>query len=149
MSWLMKKWNISQSRNQCFSNNCLNSSKDTFPSPSLSIFLSNFSCLFFGSLLKKQTRSLNYFTTKRERPGELQELLSVHEAAVVLVDGPEGGAGLVLLAGDHWRGPRARTRPPTLIPSRLLKIILHTATTFSKGHKVFPRKTRMKSVRLH
>lgn len=80
-----------------------------------------------------------------DKPGELQELLSIHEAAVVLVDGPEGGAGLVLLPGDHRRGPRARTRPPTLLPSRLLKIILHTATTFSKGHKVFPGKTRMKS----
>ena len=52
----VKYRNISQSGSQCFSNNCLNSSKDIFPSPSLSIFFNNFSCLFFGRLLKSTPR---------------------------------------------------------------------------------------------
>ena len=43
-------------------------------------------------------------------PCKLKELLPVHEAAVVLVDGPEGGAGLVLLPGDH-QGPGAAPLP--------------------------------------
>ena len=71
-------------------------------------------------------------------PGKLQELLPVHVAAVVLVDGSEGGARLVhvphLGGGLHRRGPRAAP------PATPLQVLLHNPGALGKVDKLISGK---------
>ena len=69
-----------------------------------------------------------------ERPGKLEELLPVHVAAVVLVDGSEGGARLVHAphrpGGLHRGGPRAASSAGPL------QILLHNPRALGKVDKL-------------
>ena len=71
-------------------------------------------------------------------PGKLQELLPVHVAAVVLVDGSEGGARLVhvphLGGGLHRGGPRAAP------PAAPLQVLLHNPGALGKVDKLISGK---------
>ena len=69
-------------------------------------------------------------------PGELEELFPVHEATVVLVDGPEGEGGLVPL---HGVGPDSRALG---LPPDLLQVVLDAAAVLGTLDKLLPSMTR-------
>ena len=69
-------------------------------------------------------------------PGELEELLPVHEATVVLVDGPEGERGLVSL--DSVRPDSGALG----LPPNLLQVVLDAAAVLGTLDKLLPSMTR-------
>ena len=74
-------------------------------------------------------------------PGELEELFPVHEATVVLVDGPEGERGLV---------PLHSVRPGSgalALPPHLLQVVLDTATALGTLDKLLPNTRRTVTTR--
>ena len=75
--------------------------------------------------------------TGRFLPGELEELRPVHEATVVLVDGPEGERGLVSLHSLR-PGHGALGLPP-----HLLQVVLDAATALGTLDKLLPNTRKM------
>ena len=95
----------------------------------------------FGEITENHIQSLDHLSSKLA-PCKLKELLPVHEAAVVLVDGPEGEGGLVPF---HSVRP---DRGALGLPAHLLQVVLDAAAVLGTLDKLLPSMTMTVRIRM-